>query len=75
MTDAAPEFPYREVIAARKSCSIDHDRTLIGRDGISKTIPWKKYASSWNFAHAKTFPVSHAGADCELGCFIHDINT
>jgi hypothetical protein len=35
----------------------------------------KKYAPSWNFAHAKTVPVGHAGADCELGCFIHDINT
>jgi hypothetical protein len=41
MTDAAQEFP-RVVIAARKSCSIGHGRNLIGRDGISKTILWKK---------------------------------
>jgi hypothetical protein len=39
----------------------------MGRDGISKTILWKKYVPSWNFAHAKTFPVRHGGADSELG--------
>jgi hypothetical protein len=47
--------------------SIDHGENLIGRDGISKTILWKKYVPSWNFAHAKTFPVRHADADRELG--------
>jgi hypothetical protein len=60
---------HRAVTAGRKSCSIDHGINLIGRDGISKTVLWKKYASNWNFAHAETFPVRHAGADCELGLF------
>jgi hypothetical protein len=41
MTDAALGS-HRAVIAARKSCSIDHGSNLIGRDGISKTILWKK---------------------------------
>ena len=50
-------------------------KNLIGRDGISKTILWKKYVPSWNFAHAETFPVGHAGADRDWGCFVHDINT
>jgi hypothetical protein len=68
MTGAALRFPPR-CHSCAKSCSIDHGINLIGRDGISKTILWKKYAPNWNFAHAETFPVRHAGADCELGLF------
>jgi hypothetical protein len=32
---------------------------------------WKKCAPSGNFAHAKTFPVRHAGANYVTGLFIH----
>jgi hypothetical protein len=59
----------RENLGCAKSCSVDHGKKLIGRDGISKTILWKKYVPSWNFAHAETFPVGHAGANRELGLF------
>jgi hypothetical protein len=41
MTDAAIQFPPCGH-AAQKSCSIDHGKNLIGCDGISKTILWKK---------------------------------
>jgi hypothetical protein len=50
----------RSAITAQQSCSIED---LIGRDGISKTMAWKKQASFGNFADAETFPLRHAGAD------------
>jgi hypothetical protein len=61
---------HRAAITAQQSCSIANSRNLIGRDGISKTTAWKKCASSGNFAHAKTFPVGHAGAITK-GAIVH----
>jgi hypothetical protein len=64
---------HRAAITAQQSCSIDDGKNLIGRDGISKTMVWKKCAPSGNFADAKTFPLRHAGADRKMGLlFIHD---
>jgi hypothetical protein len=53
----------------KNSAMLTTGRSVIGCDGISKTIPWKKYAPSGNFAHAETFPLQHTGADRVIGAF------
>jgi hypothetical protein len=57
----------RAATAAQQFCSIGGVESLTGGDGISKTMMWKKYAALRNFAHARTFPVRHAGANRRLG--------
>jgi hypothetical protein len=54
---------HRTAIAAQQSCSNDNGKSLIGRDGISKTMRWKNYAALGNFADARTFPTRHADAN------------
>ena len=44
-------------------------KSLIGRDGISKTVMWKKCVALGNFADAGTFPIRHAGATDRTGLF------
>jgi hypothetical protein len=50
-------------ITAQRFCSISVMDNLIGCDGISETTMWKKCAPPRNFAHARTFPFRHAGAN------------
>jgi len=35
----------RAAITAQQSCGIDNGKSLIGQDGISKTMRWKNYAA------------------------------
>jgi hypothetical protein len=41
MVEVSQRF-HRAAIAARQSCNIGYGENLIGRDGISKTMVWKK---------------------------------
>jgi hypothetical protein len=63
-------FPSR----CQHPCSTGGGKILVGRDGINKTMVWKKYgwkksAPLGNFADAETFPTRHAGAICQMGLF------
>jgi hypothetical protein len=68
MMDHLRDF-HRAAIAAQQSRRTDNGKILTGRDGISKTILWKKCAIIGNFADAETFPLSQAGADRGMGPF------
>ena len=68
-TRGSPRGSGRNAITAQQFCSSDSGENLIGRDGISKTVVWRKCASSGELRSCETFPVRHAGADCTSGAF------
>jgi hypothetical protein len=41
MMEVSRQF-HRAAIAARQSCNTSYGENLIGRDGTSKTVVWKK---------------------------------
>jgi hypothetical protein len=70
----APRFsvPHHAAITAQQSCSNNDDKTLIGRDGMSKTAMWKKSMESGTSQMRKRslrgMPVPTPGG----ALFIHD---
>jgi hypothetical protein len=64
---------------AQQSCSIGSATNLIGRNGINKTLMWKKYVAveevrcSRELRRCENVPIRHAGANSAKGLwFIHD---
>jgi hypothetical protein len=49
--------------------NIGDGESLIGGDGINKTMVWKKCASLGNFAGAETFPTRHCRCHLRNGVF------
>jgi hypothetical protein len=65
----SPRGSGRNAITAQQLGGSDSGENLIGRDGISKTMAWRKCGPQGNFAPAETFPVRHAGANRKVGLF------
>jgi hypothetical protein len=63
-----PPRGFRRAAAQRLGC-VNTGGSITGRDGISKTILWKKCAIIGNFADAETFPPSHTGRAAGWGLF------
>jgi hypothetical protein len=62
--------PHHAAIAAQQSCSIEDDKSLMGRNGMSRTTIWKECAE-WGTSQMRKRSLCGMPVPTQSGAFVH----